>query len=192
MEKKNIVFVSHCVLNTASKVTTFSHKTGEEETARKDFLHFAVDNDIHLIQLPCPEFNIYGASRWGHTKEQFDNPFFEKYCIEMLEPYILQMREYIKECNKFSVLGVVGINGSPSCGIDITCSGNWGGEFSGRDNLQETIKTIHIVQEKGMLMKVLQNLMKENKINLPMMDLKEAKIKILDLIRGEINENLVK
>jgi len=180
MDKKRIVFVSHCVLNTASKVVYHSKKgITEEELARKNFLCEGIDKDIHFVQLPCPEFNLYGSNRWGHTKEQFNNHFFRDNCRRMLEPYILQIKEYVDRKDKFQVLGIVGIDGSPSCGVNISCCGQWGGEFSGRDNLDEVIKTVHVKEEKGVFMEVLTEMLKENDITLNMVGLKEALDKII-------------
>lgn len=180
MDKKKIAFVSHCVLKTASKVVYYNRKDiTEEEVDRKNFLYKAIKEDIHFIQLPCPEFNMYGSNRWGHTKDQFDNPFFKENCKKMLEPIILQMKEYINETDKFEVIGIIGIDGSPSCGVNITCCGKWGGEFSGLDDINEVIEGVHIKSEKGVFMEVLEEMMKENEIHLPMVGLKDALRKIV-------------
>lgn len=180
MGKKRIVFVSHCVLNTASKVDD-NNKGGitKEEIARKEFLYKAIKEDIYMIQLPCPEFNIYGANRWGHTKEQFDNPFFRDNCRRMLEPYILQIREYVNSVDKFEVLGVIGIDGSPSCGVNITCCGDWGGELSSHDDINEVIKRVHVKEEKGVFMEVLEEMLHENEVNITMVGLEEGLDKII-------------
>ncbi|MBU3188952.1 hypothetical protein K9O30_07830 [Clostridium bowmanii] len=97
----------------------------------------------------------------------------------MLKPIILQLKEYINETDKFEVLGVIGIDGSPSCGVNITCCGEWGGEFSGLDDINEVIDRVHIKSEKGVFMEVLEELMKENEIHLPMLGLKGALEKIV-------------
>ena len=50
---KKIIFVSHCILNIASKVIMYTPEDMEaEEALRKKFMHLAIDNDIQLIQLP--------------------------------------------------------------------------------------------------------------------------------------------
>ena len=92
MEQQKIVFVSHCALNTAAKVQRSAQEGEQEEKLRREFLHWVVDQGIQLIQLPCPEFTFYGASRWGHVKEQFDNPFFRDHCRKILQPVIQQMK----------------------------------------------------------------------------------------------------
>ena len=105
MEQQKIVFVSHCALNTAAKVQRSAQEGEQEEKLRREFLHWVVDHGIQLIQLPCPEFTLYGASRWGHVKEQFDNPFFRDHCRKILQPVIQQMKGYLqpREQEKFPV-----------------------------------------------------------------------------------------
>lgn len=165
MSLKKVVFVSHCVLNTASKVTELvSNGVTDEEIYRKKFLLKAIEEDIHLIQLPCPEFNLYGAKRWGHAREQFDNPFYRESCKKMLEPIILQVREYVANNDKFEVLGIVGIDGSPSCGINLTYCGDWEGELSSNPNLKGMIDAIYPRNEKGVFMEVLKELLNKNNL----------------------------
>ena len=73
---KKIIFVSHCILNTASKVVLYNQTDMDaEENLRKKFMHKAIDQEVQIIQLPCPEFTLYGPKRWGHVSNQFDNTF---------------------------------------------------------------------------------------------------------------------
>lgn len=74
---QKIIFAAHCLLNTAAKVVLYEKEDmAAEETLRRRFLSKAVNCGIQLVQLPCPEFTLYGACRWGHVSNQFDNPFF--------------------------------------------------------------------------------------------------------------------
>ena len=75
MEQQKIVFVSHCALNTAAKVQRSAQEGEQEEKLRREFLHWVVDQGIQLIQLPCPEFTFYGASRWVMSKNSLTIPF---------------------------------------------------------------------------------------------------------------------
>lgn len=159
---KKIVFVSHCILNIASKVVMYDKEEMDAEQAlRKEFMHKAIDNDIQLIQLPCPEYTLYGARRWGHVSNQFDNVFFRKHCRNILEPIIDQLIEYLQNDDMFEVLGFVGIDGSPSCGVDYTCCGNWYGSFGSREDLEETLKDCSMVKKPGVLMAVLKEMLEE-------------------------------
>lgn len=165
--KKRILFVSHCMMNISSKV--ISNKEIEDNTAdieRKKYIINAIDKDICLIQLPCPEFTLYGSSRWGHVKEQFDNPFFRDHCKKILEPVILQMKEYYKENDKFEVLGIIGIDGSPSCGVSRTCRGEWEGELLSHKDLYSSLNTIHYSKESGVMMEVLMAMLANEGIDI--------------------------
>ena len=65
---------------------------------------------------------------WGHVREQFNNPFFRAHCRRLLGPVLDQLAEYAAHPEKFRLLGVLGVDGSPSCGAFKTCTGDWGGE----------------------------------------------------------------
>lgn len=93
---QNILFVSHCILNTAAKVVLYNQaEIDAEEALRRRFVGRALELGVQMIQLPCPEFTLYGAQRWGHVSNQFDNPFFRAHCRAILSPYLLQMKEYL-------------------------------------------------------------------------------------------------
>ena len=175
---KKIIFVSHCILNTASKVILYNQEEMDaEEALRKKFMHQVIDSDVHVIQLPCPEFTLYGAKRWGHVSDQFDNVFFRTHCRKILTPVMEQLKEYLANEDWFEVLGFVGVDGSPSCGVDYTCRGNWYGSFEGRKNLDETLADAHLVKGSGVFMSVLKEMIKEENL--------EEKIKITSLFAPE-------
>jgi len=159
---KKIIFVSHCLLNTASKVILYNQQEiDDEETLRRTFIKEAIDHDVQLIQLPCPEFTLYGAKRWGHVSNQFDNVFFRSHCRKILTPVIDQLHEYLANENRFEVLGFVGVDGSPSCGVDYTCYADWYGSFECRSDLQKTLDACHLGKGPGILIAVLQEMLKE-------------------------------
>lgn len=159
---QNIIFVSHCLLNTAAKVVLYEQDEMEaEEELRRRFLRRAIEEGVQLIQLPCPEFTLYGACRWGHVSNQFDNPFFRAHCRRLLEPFLLQMKEYLDHPERFNVLGVVGIDGSPSCGVDYTSKGDWYGSFGGRHDLDQTLSSCRMVKARGIFMDEMCTLLSE-------------------------------
>lgn len=163
---KQILLVSHCLLNTASKLKEFDEaQIADEEALRRKVLKKAVDQGIQLLQLPCPEFLQYGARRWGHTFDQFNNVFFRQRCREMLMPVLMQLKEYLENPNEFEIIGVLGIDGSPSCGVKYTCRADWGGEFSGRD-VAEIIQACTLREGSGVLICVLREMLAENGIDL--------------------------
>lgn len=172
MEK--ILVVSHCILNQASKVKSYNTEEMEEENKlRKELLKEVFDKGIELLQLPCPEFIMYGSKRWGHVKNQFDNPFFRKNCKEILNPIIEQLKEYNNNKDRFKILGIVSVEGSPSCGYNLTCKGNYGGELGGCSNLQEKIEGIVMVNEAGVFMEELKILLDKNDLHIDIRTMKD-------------------
>lgn len=164
---QRILIVSHCILNTSSKVVLYDQKeVEEEERLRKYFLEKAIKEGIQLIQLPCPEFTMYGAKRWGHVSEQFDNPFFRKHCKNILQPIMEQIIEYCNNPQRFQILGVVGIDGSPSCGVDYTCTGEHSyGCLGGRDSeIMDVIHETSVCSKKGIFFQVLEELLTQNNL----------------------------
>ncbi len=171
---KKIMVVSHCILNTASKVKNNNNIDFEllKEENRKKFLHYAIENDINILQLPCPEFGIYGSRRWGHVKEQFTNPFYKKQCNNMLESIIHQIKEYATYPNEYHLMGIIAIDGSPSCGYNKTCRGNCCGELPSTFNeFENTHKSIYMSNESGVFMEQLDALLKQENIKIKIMDL---------------------
>ena len=138
-----------------------------ERISKRAFLKQILDSDIELIQLPCPEFLLYGSNRWGHAVSQFDTPFFRKETERMLEPVLMQIEEYLSSPERFELLGIVGIDGSPSCGVHSTYDGDWGGELTGIPDLTESIQTLRKVKHSGIFMEVFQKLLEERCLNVP-------------------------
>lgn len=66
---------------------------------------------------------------------------------------------------RFHILGVLGIDGSPSCGVDYTGIGKWGGSFGDRKDLQETLDSVRLIHGRGILMDVLEQGLKEKGID---------------------------
>ena len=153
--RQKILFVSHCFLNDAAKLKHQNLEAQQSERiSKRAFLKQILDSDIELIQLPCPEFLLYGSNRWGHAVSQFDTPFFRKETERMLESFVMQIEEYLSSPERFELLGIVGIDGSPSCGVHST-------------DLTESIQTLKKVRHSGIFMEVFQKLLEERCLNVP-------------------------
>lgn len=178
---KKILVVTHCILNRASKVERYNVESIDKENElRKALLNEVFEQDIEILQLPCPEFTMYGAKRWGHVKNQFDNIFFRKHCKAILQPVIEQIIEYYTNKEKFEIIGIVAIDGSPSCGYNFTCKGDYGGELGGCKLLNEKIKSIALENNPGVFMEELKKLLDENNLNIPIRTLKDEIIYLED------------
>lgn len=119
----------------------------------------------------------------GTYKEQFDNLFYRNQCRLMLEPYIKQFENYIK--NNYKIKGIIAIDGSPSCGYNKTCSSNeWFGEISGCENLNDKINDIKMIDGKGIFTEELEKLLIENELEVEILGLDKSIKDISELIEN--------
>ena len=125
---KKIIFVAHCVLNQNSKLDKCAHYPG----AIKEVVELFLKEDIGMVQMSCPELLFLGLNRQSPADRQLsvqdedtrigklmseDNAL--EICKFLAVAHAYQMEEYVN--SEFEVLGIIGINGSPTCGVET----NW-------------------------------------------------------------------
>ena len=108
---RKIVLVAHCLLNVNSRV---------EGIARYPSVHPLIcelaDRDYGVIQLPCPELPFEGLDREPQDFEYYDTPEYREHCRKHAERVAEDVAEYVR--NGYAIGPVVGVEGSPSCGVD--------------------------------------------------------------------------
>lgn len=185
---KKILIVSHCLLNNGAKLKSNESELKSEDDLRKKMLGMAIEKDIQILQLPCPEYTLYGPRRWGHVKNQFENPFFKRHCKNILSPVIDEIEGYYNEKELFEILAIVGVDGSPSCGVDYTYkSDKWLGEFSNRESdLQKDLKSGKRENMSGYFMDILKEELEIRNIPIKLVGLfAEEPEKILGLLEEQ-------
>ncbi|SDZ07593.1 CD3072 family TudS-related putative desulfidase [Tindallia californiensis] len=154
---KKIVLLAHCLLNVNSKIKGLANYSAHHV----DTLKKVVEEELGIIQLPCPEITYLGMDRWGMTKNQYSYPAYRNHCRQLLKPVIDQIREYEKQ--HYEIVEVVGIDGSPSCGVQYTETGYEGGMVCCDDrNEPQTVR----IEESGVYMEELMKLLNEAEISL--------------------------
>ena len=160
--KQRILLISHCFLNDAAKLRNQNAASiSKERDLKRAFIKQMLSQDVELIQLPCPEFLIYGSNRWRHVSNQFNTPHFREESRKMLTPFIMQLEEYCAYPDRYEVLGILGIDGSPSCGVNYTCEGEWGGDFMGIQNPSSMAASSKKVPKQGIFMDILKEMLHE-------------------------------
>lgn len=157
---ERIVFLAHCFLNPQAKIQgspDISNLSGK-------IFNILWKHKCGVIQLPCPELLHGGLSRWGQTKYQYDSVFFRRHCEKLAETIVDQAEEYQRL--QVPIGPIIGVEGSPSCGVTLTCNGLWGGELSGNDNLLNKIREVRMVKSRGVFMEVLQSSLDRRSITL--------------------------
>jgi predicted secreted protein len=111
---KNIVLVSHCILNQNSVVLPLARAKGSYNALCRTIF----DNDIGILQLPCPEITHLGLSRPPMTKEEYDTIAYRQLCKELILPILTQLLFY-REAG-YNLIGIIGIDQSPTCSLNNT------------------------------------------------------------------------
>ncbi len=177
---KKFILLAHCILNCNTKVEGLS-------TYPSGICSFVTElllRGYGIIQLPCIEMEMLGIKRWGVIKKQLDYPAFREKSRELLRPVVHQVVNYTH--NGYTFAGILGINGSPTCGVEFTCTGNhWGGELSDRETIKNL--TSERLNEKDIMMEELEKMLIDQGIEVNIWGLDESRMEesikeLLDLI----------
>lgn len=161
VRSQKVVLIAHCLLNQNS----ISDGTAVYPAAFKDMIQMFLDADVGIVQMPCPELcclgldrgNIRGAdspvvvenTRIRRAMQKTDT--YEK--LTSLADYVmLQLLEYRKY--GFQILGIIGANRSPNCGVETTS-----------DCDQET-------DGMGLFMEILNRRLAAENLSIPMLGIK--------------------
>lgn len=152
---KKIALLAHCILNVNSKIKGLANYS----SINWEILDDLRERDLAIIQLPCPEITFLGMDRWGMTKNQYDNEMYRSHCRNILSSIINQLVEYEKQ--GYEIVELIGIDGSPSCGVNYTETGYEGGLIEVEKNIAS-----NRIDEKGVFMEELLKLLEKEKISL--------------------------
>jgi predicted secreted protein len=124
---KKVLLVAHCVLNQNAKLDACAYYPGVIREVSK----VLIDSDVGILQMPCPELLCLGLDRQvatgtQPTVEEEDTRIASRLAEdqgqvvlhEIVDGLVYQIQEYHK--NGFVLTGLVGMNGSPSCGVEST------------------------------------------------------------------------
>ncbi|MCC5908946.1 MAG: DUF523 domain-containing protein [Clostridiaceae bacterium] len=150
---KKMVLLAHCLLNVNSKVDGLALYKG----AHKQTICKYIEQDIGIIQLPCPEMTYLGINRWGMSKNQYDTPKYRKHCRGILIDIVEQLVDYKRK--GYEIQEIVGIDGSPSCGVNYHSHGYTGGMV---ETAEKQKKLLTEKQGAGIFMEELTKLLREN------------------------------
>lgn len=120
---RRIAVVAHCHLNVNTKV----HGLADYESVRREVVGPLIEQGVGIVQLPCPEATYLGLKRWGMTREQYDLPAYRRHCRKLLASTVQSLQVLAEDgC---AIEAVIGVDGSPSCGVAYTSVGYGGGEI---------------------------------------------------------------
>lgn len=141
---KKVIFLAHCLLNQ----NAISDGTAVYPAAFRELVQLLLDREVGIVQMPCPELYCLGLDRGDvHGAErpvveentrirramEKDGPRQKREALADLVAE--QVQEYHK--HGFQVLGIVGANRSPNCGVETTS--DFDREVEGRSAFMDAI-----------------------------------------------------
>ena len=158
---KRVIFLAHCLLNQ----NAISDGTAVCPASYRELLRVLLDAEVGILQMPCPELCCLGLDRGdprgGERPVTVENSRIRRSLGEsparerldaLAEDVIRQILEYHR--HGFAVLGIVGVNRSPSCGVDTTS-----------DQDRE-------LPGKGLFLEALSQRLAEEKLTVPLLGLR--------------------
>ena len=118
---KRVVLVIHCILNHNARIDECAYYPG----AMTEIVEALMEAGVGIVQMPCPELHCLGLDRAGQVKDGQQQGIREtlfgdaaEACRALVKGVMRDVLEYRK--NGFEVVGVIGNDGSPACGVDFT------------------------------------------------------------------------
>ncbi len=109
---RRIVFLAHCFLNTNTRFPGGSAFEG----ATIPLIQTLLESGVGIIQMPCPEFLCLGLEKglYGEMSEADMRACFRQTALTVMD----QTEAYLAD--GYEILGIIGMNPSPSCGVEVT------------------------------------------------------------------------
>ena len=118
---ETVAYLAHCLLNANSKVGDGARCAG----VYSPVVGVLREQGATIRQMPCPELAFAGTRRFWAVREQYDTRAFRAHCERLAAPVADAIRADLAAGAR---VVIVGIDGSPSMGVEVTASGDeWGG-----------------------------------------------------------------
>lgn len=180
-----VIFLSHCILNENTRYLGGACRAA----CIREIVEQCLDQDIGIVQMPCPEQHAWGgvAKRLMLLAYGAKGTFFYRTLSLFLPLFLVytrvifrrlaretagQIRDYL--ASGFSVIGVMGIDGSPSCGVSKTLDMRRSFESAACIDVESvtvermnSIITEALIDGRGIFMEMLQDELGKRLIHVP-------------------------
>lgn len=156
---RRVVFLAHCLLNQ----NAISDGTAVYPAAFRQIVRFFLKREIGIVQMPCPELSCLGLDRGdpaGATRpvvvENTRIRAAMRQADDRLNALVDHVMQQILAYHRygFEIVGILGVNRSPCCGVETTSDHNQ--ELAGA----------------GLFLETLSNRLAEAAISVPMLGVK--------------------
>ncbi len=110
---KKVIFIPFCLLAQGLRAEGIVKKF---PAIVKPVINLLEENQVNLIQIPCPELEYEGIKRKPASKTKYDNETYRNICKRYASQIVSFIEDLVK--NEYEVLGVLGIENSPSCAVN--------------------------------------------------------------------------
>lgn len=125
---KKVIFLSHCLLNENTRYLGGACEAGAVTCVVQE----CIDQGWGIVQMPCPEEQAWGGVLKRRLIHAFGSEgtllyrsreivlpllawYTRRVCRRLARQAVKQIHDYIR--SGFVVAGIVGVDGSPSCGV---------------------------------------------------------------------------
>jgi len=113
----NVIFVPHCALNQNAR----GPGAAECPAAVTPLITGLMERGIGIVQMPCPELRIFGLDRGDvDVRSELQKDPNRAMCRRIAAVLVEDIQQY-RKCG-ITVVGIIGKNGSPTCGVEETWS----------------------------------------------------------------------
>jgi len=154
-----ILVLSHCLLNKGTRWWQNGKPIERNIGLAAEIVKFAIEHNIGIFQMPCPEFTFCGNPRPSRTKDEYEMlPGFKEYCNNLAGVVADQLKTLISMGKKprIQIVAIVGVKRSPSCAVN-----NVMRVVDGKSTL---------VNERGIFIDALERKMLKNGLNTPFLE----------------------
>ncbi len=120
LRSKTCVFLAHCLLAQMVRAEGLAKYYSSSVTP---VVQFCLDNDISMMQMPCPEFSCAagGPGRTPHGKVWYEKNGLRETSREIAVSQVAYMKRLTD--NGFRVLAILGVEFSPACAVTLLNKG---------------------------------------------------------------------
>ena len=106
---EHCVLLAHCIL----AQTVRADGCEKVPAAVRRVVEFCLDNDLNMIQMPCPETRFCGLPREPHGKKWYEQQGLRKICRIIAAEQAVYARQLV-DAGKI-ILAIIGVEFSPAC-----------------------------------------------------------------------------
>ena len=114
-----MIFVAHCILNQNAVSSGRERAPGPV----RELMELFAEAGVGIVQMPCPQLELNnGLERKPKSKERYDTRGYRASCKSQAKLLLKQIKTYLAK--DYNVLGILGVETSPTCAVHQLLNGN--------------------------------------------------------------------